>query len=81
MYNKKGEIIKESYLSIVYKGEHLYTQSINTTLEKDYIIHTFPEQYVKTVNQLHRACQMPHSYSKSFILSLVFIPYNLGRLV
>jgi hypothetical protein len=37
---QKGEIIKENYLSIVYKGGHLYTEKCYTTLEIDYKIHT-----------------------------------------
>ena len=35
-------IIKENYLSIVYKGGHLSTEKCYTTLEKDCIIHSFP---------------------------------------
>jgi hypothetical protein len=56
---QKEEII----YTIVYKGGHLYTEKCYTTLEIDCKIHTFPKQFVKTVNQLLITHQMPLTYS------------------
>jgi len=44
-------------------NNNLYTEKCYTTLEIDCKIHTFPEQFVKTVNQLLITHQMPLTYS------------------